>query len=40
MSAVLAGALALGLVLVGLELADVSLVDLLRDPSAVSDSPW
>jgi hypothetical protein len=40
MSAVLAGALALGIVLGGLELADVSLVDLLRDPSAVSDSPW
>lgn len=40
MSAVLAGALALGIVLGGLELADVSLVDLLRDPSAVPDSPW
>ena len=40
MTGVLVGALALGLALVGLELADAPLLDLVRDPSYVSDSPW
>jgi hypothetical protein len=40
MIAVLAGALALGLALAGLDLADAPVIDLLRDPSVASDSPW
>ena len=40
MTAVLAGCLAFGLALVGLDLAGVHLPDLLGDPSLVSDSPW
>ena len=36
----LAGALVLGVALVGLELADAPLLELLGDPSTVSDSPW
>lgn len=40
MTAVLAGCVAFGLALVGLDLAGVHLTDLLGDPSVVSGSPW